>query len=83
MKHLFWWVCLAIPFLFGCGAKKSSNTEEKTNVNGTVTPADTNVRIVPRYAKGFQVTYTEKGYCLLDIKDPQKEEGGESPLPRS
>lgn len=78
MKHLFWWVCLVIPFLFGCGAKKSSNTEEKTNVNGTVTPADTNVRIVPRYAKGFQVTYTDKGYCLLDIKDPQKEKGGES-----
>lgn len=78
MKHIIGWVCLCIPFLFGCTGKKSSNADDKANVNSTFTAADTNACIVPKYAKGFQVTYTEKGYCLLDIRDPQKEEGGES-----
>ena len=77
MKHLIWLVCLLIPVLFGCKAKKNSDATDASNADSALV-ADSNVCIVPKYAKGFQVTYTDKGYCLLDIKDPQKEEGGES-----
>lgn len=31
------------------------------------------VKIIPEYAKGFKVTYTDHA-CLLDIQDPQNEE---------
>ena len=77
MKHLIWLVCLLIPVLFGCKAKKISDAADASNADSALV-ADSNVCIVPKYAKGFQVTYTDKGYCLLDIKDPQKEEGGDS-----
>ena len=77
MKHLIWLVCLLIPVLFGCKAKKNSDVTDTSNADSALV-ADSNVCIVPKYAKGFQVTYTDKGYCLLDIKDPQKEEGGDS-----
>ena len=77
MKHLIWLVCLLIPVLFGCKAKKNSDAADASNADSALV-ADSNVCIVPKYAKGFQVTYTDKGYYLLDIKDPQKEKGGES-----
>lgn len=77
MKHLIWLVCLLIPVLFGCKSKKNSDAADTSNADSALV-ADSNVCIVPKYAKGFQVTYTDKGYCLLDIKDPQKEEGGDS-----
>ena len=77
MKHLIWLVCLLIPVLFGCKSKKNSDAADTSNADSALV-ADSNVCIVPKYAKGFQVTYTDKGYCLLDIKDPQKEKGGES-----
>lgn len=77
MKHLIWLACLLILVLSGCKAKKNSDSADTPNAD-SIFVADTNVCIVPKYAKGFQVTYTDKGYCLLDIKDPQKEEGGES-----
>ena len=71
------YVC-AYPSCLAVQEKKSTNADDKANVNSTFTATDTNACIVPKYAKGFQVTYTEKGYCLLDIRDPQKEKGGES-----
>ena len=77
MKHLIWLVCLLIPVLFGCKAKKNSDAADASNADSALV-ADSNVCIAPKYAKGFQVTYTDKGYCLLDIKDPQKEKGGDS-----
>lgn len=76
MKHTIWLVCLLIPILFGCKARK--NTNDKTNTDSTITITIKNISVFPKYAKGFQVTYTGKGYCLLDIKDPQKEEDGET-----
>lgn len=78
MKHTIWLICLLIPILFGCKARKSSNTDNGTNTDSTLATTGRNVSIIPKYAKGFQVTYTGKGYCLLDIKDPQKEDGGET-----
>lgn len=41
----------------------------------TLQPVDSSlVKIIPEYAKGFEVTYTGK-VCLLDIRDPQNENG--------
>lgn len=78
MKHTIWLICLIIPLLFGCKARNNSNTNKSDNTDSTFTYKSKNAQIVPEYAKGFNVTYTNKGYCLLDIRDPQKEEGGET-----
>lgn len=78
MKHTVWLICLIIPLLFGCKARNNSNTNKGNNIDSTFTYKNKNAQIVPQYAKGFNVTYTNKGYCLLDIRDPQKEEGGET-----
>lgn len=78
MKHTVWLICLIIPLLFGCKARNNSNTNKSDNTDSTFTYKSKNVQIVPQYARGFNVTYTNDGYCLLDIRDPQKEEGGET-----
>ena len=78
MKHTVWLICLIIPLLFGCKARNNSNTNKSDNTDSTFTHINKNVQIVPQYARGFNVTYTNDGYCLLDIRDPQKEEGGET-----
>lgn len=78
MKHTVWLICLIIPLLFGCKARNNSNTNKSDNTDSTFTYKSKNAQIVPQYARGFNVTYTNDGYCLLDIKDPQKEEGGET-----
>lgn len=78
MKHTVWLICLIIPLLFGCKARNNSNTNKSDNTDSTFTYKSKNAQIVPQYAKGFNVTYTNDGYCLLDIRDPQKEEGGET-----
>lgn len=78
MKHTVWLICLIIPLLFGCKARNNSNTNKSDNTDSTFTYKSKNAQIVPKYARGFNVTYTNDGYCLLDIRDPQKEEGGET-----
>lgn len=78
MKHTVWLICLIIPLLFGCKARNNSNTNKSENTDSTFTYKSKNAQIVPQYARGFNVTYTNDGYCLLDIRDPQKEEGGET-----
>lgn len=78
MKHTVWLICLIIPLLFGCKARNNSNTNKSDNTDSTFTYKSKNAQIVPQYAKGFNVTYTNDGYCFLDIRDPQKEEGGET-----
>ena len=78
MKHSIWLICLIIPLLFGCKTRNNSRTNESNNTDSTFTHINKNVQIVPQYARGFNVTYTNDGYCLLDIRDPQKEEGGET-----
>lgn len=78
MKHTIWLICLIIPLLFGCKARNNSNTNKGNNTDSTFTYKNKNAQIVPQYARGFNVTYTNGGYCLLDIRDPQKEEGGET-----
>lgn len=78
MKHTVWLICLIIPLLFGCKGRNNSNTNKSDNTDSTFTYKSKNAQIVPQYARGFNVTYTNYGYCLLDIRDPQKEEGGET-----
>lgn len=78
MKHTIWIICLIIPLLFSCKIRNNSKTTENSTTDSTFTHQNKNVQIIPKYAKGFNVTYTDKGYCLLDIRDPQKEEGVET-----
>ena len=58
-----------VLLLIGCQSKK----QQKESVS--VEEAKAFVQpIVPQYAEGFQVTYTDEG-CLLDIQDPQNKSG--------
>ena len=58
-----------VLLLIGCQNKK----QQKESVS--VEEAKAFVQpIVPQYAEGFQVTYTDEG-CLLDIQDPQNKSG--------
>lgn len=57
--------------LMGCqGKKQKQESDSVEEVRAFVQ------EIKPKYAEGFQVTYTEEG-CLLDIQDPQNK-GGQS-----
>lgn len=57
-----------------CASKgnKQEKATDTTQLQQTVT-AESRVRVTPRYAEGFQLTYKE-GYILVDIHDPQNEE---------
>lgn len=61
-----WILCL---LLVGCQSKKQQ--KESASVEETHVFVQS---IEPKYAEGFQVTYTEDG-CLLDIQDPQNKNG--------
>lgn len=57
--------------LMGCQSKKQKQESDSVEeVRAFVQ------EIKPKYAEGFQMTYTEEG-CLLDIQDPQNK-GGQS-----
>ncbi|MDR0750959.1 MAG: iron ABC transporter substrate-binding protein, partial [Tannerellaceae bacterium] len=63
-------VCLVALLTVSCISKK----ERSQDMNASSTEASTSAdRIVPQYAKGFEITYTN-GYVLVDIQDPQYEE---------
>lgn len=65
--------CAAVALLMSaCQNKKqtSDGTDQAKHV-GTELAAGV---IAPKYAQGFKVTYTDDG-CMLDIQDPQREEG--------
>lgn len=71
MKRILYALCLFAIVGSGCGnhSKKESGSQVDTIVTDTERS-----RIAPRYAQGFDVTYTSDA-CLLDIHDPQKEKG--------
>lgn len=71
MKRILYTLCLVAIVVSGCGnrSKKESGSKVDTIVTDAV-----RTRIAPRYAQGFDVTYTSDA-CLLDIHDPQKEKG--------
>ncbi len=71
MKRTLYTLCLFAIMLSGCG---NHNKKNSGNQADTIATDTAKVRISPRYAQGFDVTYTP-GACLLDIHDPQKEKG--------
>ncbi|MDR1202248.1 MAG: ABC transporter substrate-binding protein [Tannerellaceae bacterium] len=62
--------CLMTLLTVSCTSKKEKSKEADASLSQT--PA-TGARIVPQYAKGFELTYTNH-YILADIQDPQQEE---------
>lgn len=64
--------CFLLTCLFFAGCRPGTN---RTNHPAASERADTSfVRVTPQYAKGFKVSYAP-GYTLVDLRDPQKEEG--------
>lgn len=62
-------VCVLLWAVIGCqGKKQSKDTTVESDVQAFVQ------EIIPKYADGFKVTYTDEG-CLVDIQDPQKKSG--------
>ena len=68
MKKLIWASGLLLLLtVTACQNKHkqgSGNLEHKTLTDSSI------VKIIPEYAQGFKITYTDQA-CLLDIQDPQ------------
>ena len=71
MKKLIWASGLLLLLtVTACQNKHkqgSGNLEHKTLTDSSI------VKIIPEYAQGFKITYTDQA-CLLDIQDPQNKE---------
>ena len=71
MKKLIWASGLLLLLtVTACQSKHkqgSGNLEHKTLTDSSI------VKIIPEYAQGFKITYTNQA-CLLDIQDPQNKE---------
>ena len=71
MKKLIWASGLLLLLtVTACQNKHkqgSGNLEHKTLTDSSI------VKIIPEYAQGFKITYTDQA-CLLDIRDPQNKE---------
>ena len=71
MKKLIWASGLLLLLtVTACQNKHkqgSGNLEHKTLTDSSI------VKIIPEYAQGFKITYTDQA-CLLDIHDPQNKE---------
>ncbi len=69
--------CLAGCYLLMSLCVASSCTTKNNQQTGKVETAEestfSGVRIVPEYARGFELSYRD-GYVLADIRDPQNEE---------
>lgn len=52
-----------------CGSRGSDASESAGNVS-----SDSLTHVVPKYARGFEVRYSEDGMALLDIRDPERME---------
>lgn len=60
--------------LMGIATACQQGNKRKADGVETMETADSAVvKIIPEYAQGFKVTYTDRA-CLLDIQDPQNEE---------
>lgn len=74
MKHL-WMSMLAVCLLTACGTGMKKSDTEPASAE-TSQSADTLQSVQPRYAKGFTVRQLSEGIRLVDLGDPQREEGG-------
>ena len=67
---------LCILCVTSCGLKSRQTTTESSSETGySPVTTDTAATIVPCYAKGYTVKYLPHHVRLVDIHDPQKEEG--------
>lgn len=71
MKKLIW--ASGILLLLIATACQNKNKQHSRNQDNPELTDSSVVKIIPEYAKGFKVTYTNQA-CLLDIQDPQNEE---------
>ncbi|WP_293666835.1 ABC transporter substrate-binding protein [uncultured Parabacteroides sp.] len=65
------YLLLSLLVVSSCTTKNNRQTEKEEVTEQNAYFAT--VRIVPEYARGFNVSYND-GYVLLDIQDPQNEE---------
>ena len=67
---------LCILCVTSCGLKSRQTTTESSSETGySPVMTDTAATIVPLYAKGYTVKYLPHHVRLVDIHDPQKENG--------
>lgn len=71
MKKLI--LASGILLLWTATACQNKSKQNSGNLENTELTDSSVVKIMPEYAKGFKVTYTNQA-CLLDIQDPQNEE---------
>lgn len=62
-----------ILLLLTATACQNKNKRTSSDLESTELTDSSAIKIIPEYAKGFKVTYTDR-FCLLDIQDPQNEE---------
>ena len=75
MKKTSFCLLATMIILMACNNKKVNQVVKTNNANNI---EDTALIIQPEFAKGFTVKYVADGVRLIDISDPQKEEGGEA-----
>lgn len=71
MKKLIW--ASGLLLLLTATACQNKNRQNSGNRENTELTDSSVVKVIPEYAKGFKVTYTDRA-CLVDIQDPQNEE---------
>lgn len=71
MKKLVFVVCAMALFVMAACQQKGKQEDDE---NDSVSSHSFAVKVVPKYAEGYKVTY-KGNICLLDIQDPQREEG--------
>ena len=65
--------CCLLMSLCVVSSCTTRNNQQTDKTETTEESALSDVRIVPEYARGFELSYRD-GYVLLDIRDPQNEE---------
>ena len=58
----------------------SYNREKKHSEAEQMVDADSSMFIVPKYAKGFSVSYLKNGIRLVEVRDPQTDEDERMPI---
>lgn len=58
----------------------SSNREKNRAEAEQMVDADSSMFIVPKYAKGFSVSYLKNGIRLVEVRDPQTDEDEHMPI---
>lgn len=70
VKYLYNAIVLLLCIILGSCAE-SNNAQRSVDASFIAVVQKEEARIVPKYAKGFNVTYKDNGVRLVDLKDPQ------------